>query len=122
MTNENKIFKARHLNNLQKLFKISDVEALKLFNSLRRIECKLNRLYVIYCERQLTSKEEEQIKNLKARATKLLRNIKGLTFNTDPRGYSIKMDDVERKKLQEKKGINLWMDMGGYGIFAPDFN
>jgi len=122
MKKENQIFKQRHLANLAKLFDLTDVATLNLYKSLRRIECKLNRLYAVACEREWTAEEDKTVDRLQERAKKLLNNIDGLKFNADPRGYSIKMDDEKRRKLFEEKGINLYQDWGGYGIFAPDFN
>jgi len=41
---------------------------------------------------------------------------KGIVFfNHDPRGYSLKINEVTAKEY------NIYTDMGGYGIIAPDF-
>lgn len=119
---EQQIFKVRHLENLQKLFNINEGEAVKLFKSLRLIECKLNRLYTTWCERELTEAEDKEIDRLQNRVKKLTNNIEGLKFNADPRGYSIKIDDEVIRAKYRPMGINLYSDWGGYGILAPDFN
>ena len=119
---DNKVFKIRHLENLQKLFNLNQEETHKLFKSLRLIECKLNRLFTVACERNLTEPEEKEIKRLRERVKKLTNNVKGLYFNQDPRGYSIKLETEEAKELRELKNINLYSDWGCYAILAPDFN
>lgn len=39
----------------------------------------------------------------------------GVFVNSDPRGYALKID------YQDARGLNIFRDMGGYGILAPDF-
>jgi uncharacterized protein (UPF0335 family) len=75
----------------------------------------------VACERELFPQEETEITRLKTRAKKLTNNVKGLYFNADPRGYSLKIHDEVNRELRNQ-GINLYSDWGGYGILAPDFN
>jgi len=114
-------FKTRHIENLGKLFNLDYNDAEGLYRSLRRIETKLNRIYEVACERELWPQETEVKTRLKERAKKLTKNANGLIFNSDPRGYSIKIDDQVNRELRNQ-GINLYSDWGGYGILAPDFN
>jgi len=121
MKKENKAFKTNHLKALANLFIVTEAEANRMFGQLRRAECKLNRLFNAACERNLTGHEEAKIEHIKTHIKSITNNVKGLYFNSDPRGYSIKIDDSVNRKLRNK-GVNLYSDWGGYGILAPDFN
>jgi len=121
MTKDNIKFKANHLENLTKLFSCLPAETNRIFGQLRRAECKLNRLYNTACERNLTEDEEANIQHIIQNVKTITNNVKGLYFNSDPRGYAIKIDDKINRQLRYKN-INLYSDWGGYGILAPDFN
>lgn len=41
-----------------------------------------------------------------------------LYINRDPRGYALKIDD----ECKRKYNLEIYTDMGGYGILAPEFN
>jgi len=45
-----------------------------------------------------------------------------LYVNGDPRGYGLKIESEEKKRLFEQDNINIYSDMGGFGILAPDLN
>jgi len=121
MKKENKALKTNHLKALANLFIVTEAEANRMFGQLRRAECKLSRLFNVACERNLTPLEEITINKTKRQVKFITDNVKGLYFNSDPRGYSIKIDNSVNRKLRNK-GVNLHSDWGEYGILAPDFN
>jgi hypothetical protein len=43
-----------------------------------------------------------------------------LYVNGDPRGYGLKIESEEKNRLFEQDKINIFSDMGGYGILAPE--
>lgn len=117
----------RHIATLAKMYNLNGAQAEELFNSLRRLECKLHRLMETACNRELTSKEEKDLERLKQRATLLTAvsasphtPLPGLMFNTDPRGYCIKIKTEQAAALRSI-GVNIHTDWGGYGILAPEF-
>jgi len=105
-----------HGDNLNKLFNtgFGDVELCK---KLRRLEVKADHLSLSYCngDIELDYFEEEKDK-IMLKVDKILnfkeKNIP-VFFNSDPRGYALKIDDSYEH--------NIYRDMGGYGILAPDF-
>lgn len=124
MTNKELKFqeKFKHIQNLAALFNIPESSAITLYSKLRRLELKLNRIFLTACERSLTDKEESSKQSAKKKVKELTGNITGLYINSDPRGYAIKIDDAICRNIRNEKGINLYSDWGGYGILAPDFN
>ncbi len=112
-----------HCNNLATFagidYPVNFYEGLKIYEKLNRLEKKANRLATWSCNTgNDTDKQDEAI--LKA-VKKLLPNLKTVFINGDPRGYSLKIKEDEAKELQQS-GLNIYMDWGGYGILAPDFN
>jgi hypothetical protein len=45
-----------------------------------------------------------------------------LYVNGDPRGYGLKIESEEKNRLYQQENINIYSDMGGYGILAPELN
>jgi len=130
----------KHGENLKIVFALpADTDPVKLCKKLFSIEKKLNRVMCNLCntnnvqgiephyetrngERvwvQLETSEDDQEKlfqSFKTHVIKLLGNRgKTVFFNHDPRGYSMKINEVTAKEY------NIYTDMGGYGIIAPDF-
>lgn len=116
------------------------VRGLRLYEKLIRIEKKMNRIATDQCNGgittaagniiQFTDAEEEktegQWNNLKEKAKKLINSkySKFLHFNSDPRGYSIKLEfskDGNSKAIPEELK-QMHQDFGGFLILAPDFN
>lgn len=44
--------------------------------------------------------------------------LNGFIINSDPRGYTLKIDE----SIVRLENIKLYKDWGGYGILSPDFN
>lgn len=89
----------------------------QLYEQLHRIEIRLNRILTNDCNSGNdtdTSKIEKTVLNLFGG------KLEGFFINADPRGYSLKIKEAQVNKLREQ-GINIYTDMGGYGILAPTF-
>lgn len=109
----------KHGNNLNAIFGTS-IEPVKLCKSLRRLELKANKIATDWCNGD-NGIDSENIDShtepiLKAVA-KILGNKYPIKFNGDARGYALKISD----KIMRDNKLNLYTDMGGYGIICPDF-
>jgi len=126
----------KHGENLKRLFNLpEDMDPVKLCKKLFTLEKQVNQVMCNLCNtnnvqgiepgyigrtwRQEESTEEEQEKCFDKFRSKL-ENIIGkhdfVFLNHDPRGYSLKIkEDTARQN-------NIYTDMGGYGIIAPDFS
>jgi len=121
MKKESKERQLKHLFALQRLTGISDIlEVSRLQDQLRRHELRYHRLSENYCNGVIDSDKFERLTdNIEKKVKELLPDVEGLKFNSDPRGYSLKISDsVMREKYQN---IGLETDFGGYGILSPDF-
>lgn len=95
----------------------------ELCKKLHRLESKVHRWNEDCCNGLIDNEELEDKKH--EAFLKSLDNI--LQFrshnipvfiNGDPRGYALKIDD----DFMRENNIDLYRDMGGYGILAPDFD
>ena len=112
----------KHGNNLNAIFN-TGIEPVTLCKKLRVIDNKINALCVIECN---TGRDmDTQIDRLFLSAQNiLLKNIdkesplfSALIVNTDPRGYALKIAE----RYTHANNLAIYIDMGGYGIIAPDF-
>jgi len=97
-----------------------DEDPIKLCKKLRRLENKANRIMIDYCNGDINYDEVENfcLYWLKPRLIKIFgeKGYKSIYVNQDPRGYTLKANETESKK------INGYKDWGGYFILAPDFS
>jgi hypothetical protein len=106
----------RHLENLALIANCSEWEALKIYEKLRRIELKANRLATMECNGEIEG-DENRDEKIKKSVLKLLPGLQGFFLNGDPRGYSLKIKEDVTKLTYP----SLCTDWGGYGILAPEF-
>lgn len=92
-----------------------------LCRKLRRVEAVAHKLAEDCCN--WLSMESDEHKNREAKILYRLSQILGsrwsgppVHLNMDPRGYALKIDDA----YMRDHNIQLYRDMGGYGIIAPD--
>ena len=105
-----------HGANLNKLFN-TELGNIELCKKLRKLENKADHLSLEYCNGNIELDYFEVEKDkMMLKVDKILhfkeKNIP-VFFNSDPRGYALKIDDSYEH--------NIYRDMGGYGILAPDF-
>jgi hypothetical protein len=89
---------------------------------LRRLEVKSTNLAIQYCNGDIEeNKFEFEMSKIEKKLDQLT-NYKykkiPISYNGDPRGYILKIDDEFCKKYQ----IDIEKDAGGYGLIAPNFN
>lgn len=113
----------KHGEQLKAIFKLpAETEPIKLCKSLRRLETKASRVATNWCNGDIT---EEEFFNEKGKILMGLQKIIGqgleptVFFNSDPRGYAIKIDD--KWCIENRQSFPIYTDWGGYGIIAPDF-
>jgi len=109
----------RHGLNLCRVFRLdrsSGLGPIVLYETLHRIEARAHTLNEKECNGEPTPEgwEERVLKKLNDLLDYKDIGLRVL-INGDPRGYALKIDDQQSKKL------NIYRDMGGYGILAPDF-
>jgi len=113
----------RHGEKLLKLFpNAKQQDPVKLCKSLRRYEGKAERVTVALCNGDMALEEGDcQLQKLHYKVRLLLggngAETRWIFINQDPRGYALKIDSDD-SKIQE---FDLYRDLGGYGILAPDF-
>jgi len=96
-------------------------EGAQAYAYFRRIEERLHRYAEIACERSLSQTEERLILNLLGQVERLLgKREKVWFYNTDPRGYALKISDAYMRTRADIPR-EFPRDIGGYGIIAPDF-
>ena len=109
----------KHGQTLIDYFGINE-DPVKLCLTLRRLETKANRVMVDYCNGDLDGPEVERfcLDYLKPRLVKIFgkNGYKSIYINRDPRGYTLKVNEIESKR------INGYKDWGGYFIIAPDLS
>tara|TARA_R100000654_G_scaffold5630_1_gene15572 strand:- start:72 stop:401 length:330 start_codon:yes stop_codon:yes gene_type:complete len=100
-----------------------DIDPVKLCKRLLRLETKAHKLAVDYCNgdiydddyghetSKILTKVETILNNNYLRANNII------FMNGDARGYALKIDD----EYIRNNNFNIYRDMGGYGIIAPDF-
>ena len=100
-------------------------EGERVYEKLARIESKLNNLATRECNGDI---EDENAQPVYDRAKKTinellprLKDFGGFFFNGDPRGYTLKVKDEVKEKINGATGFRMFSDFGGYGILAPEF-
>lgn len=116
----------KHYGSLEKLASLCGIpnpDGKKLSLKLFKIEQEMNKAAVDYCNGEMhhvTYKLKQDI-NLQRVETLFNNNLKGFFINSDPRGYSLKIqDDIFRAEYREQTGLT--SDWGGYGILSPDLS
>lgn len=110
-----------HLNNLKLIFDKPELNTQSLLE-LTVIEHDLGGLNVQLCNGDIEQEAYEALKKeIAERAFKILGKKPFLNFNGDPRGYALKIDnDYLYKAMTLFPEINIYRDMGGYGIVMPE--
>jgi len=114
----------KHGENLNAIFN-TGLEPVTLCKKLRRLEAKAHRLATDYCngENGVTTD------NWESKCAPIIKQVKStlkcaddcpIFINGDARGYALKIKASHVRALQTS-GKNIYTDMGGYGILAPDF-
>ena len=124
----------KHGNNLKAIFNI-DIDPVKLCKRLRQLEAKIYKIVMDY------SNDENGVnsENIETLCTPIMQKVYDLLnngkynddrphqkkvpifFNTDPRGYALKINDSYARLLRDNNKP-IYTDWGGYGILAPDFS
>lgn len=104
-----------------------------LCKKLRRIETSLAHPLTDYCNG--TFRDDDEGTKMDALCEKAInkavtllgmtdgeQTTTGIHVNRDPRGYALKLSDDWRREVFDKRGINIYSDLGGYAILAPDLN
>lgn len=115
----------RHAAALAELFPNATKSGLDLCRALRRIEAKVSRSSVAYCNGELDGEDWEKIKEVTVHVvTSILvpspDRAAALRINGDPRGYELKLDDAFTREHNRTAKTPIHTDWGGYGILAPD--
>lgn len=111
----------KHGNDLIAIFPSCEFEPIELCKKLRRLENKLDRINTDYCNGTISEEDQEALEYeiiLKLRKVLNSKCEYPFYFNRDPRGYAIKLDD----DYVRDNNIQIYRDMGGYGIIAPDLS
>lgn len=111
----------RHGNNLNKIFK-TDMNPVVLCRKLFSLEKKMRRATVDDTNGDIDSKELSKIEKSTLDAVDAILGYKAkkipVFVNDEPRGYALKIDN----DWVQKNNVNIYTDMGGYGVLAPDFS
>jgi len=105
-----------HGNNLKNLFKLDNsVDSVKLCKSLFKLENQAQKLALEYCN--YGNLDNSAVESILKKAGVLLNitDTNQIFFNSDARGYALKISDNFCKDKE------IFKDWGGYGILAPDF-
>ena len=108
----------QHGQRLNNLFN-TDLDNVALCKKLFRLENRAHRYAVRYCNGHIDHDHYESASSIIAeKVSSILGTDKSNIFiNGDPRGYAIKFTT----EFTNDNIDNMWRDMGGYGIVAPDF-
>jgi len=116
----------KHGENLNAIFN-TGLEPLVLCKKLRRLENKAHKLALDYCNGENGVNTE----NWEIKQAPILAAVRKILFskgfdnsplqwsifiNGDARGYALKIKD----SVVRNRNLNIYCDMGGYGILAPD--
>jgi len=109
----------KHGKNLNVIFK-TGIDPVTLCKKLRRLELKAERAAENLCNGTELEESEAKMESVKKSLKKIIGTEHGLRvfINRDPRGYALKIDDEDMRE----KALSLHMDLGGYGILAPEIN
>jgi|14_taG_2_1085336.scaffolds.fasta_scaffold54608_3 hypothetical protein len=107
-----------HINNINNIFN-TDIDSYDydLLLELEEYAHTKAEEFCEYYEEAWVEAEEEYILNKLFKILNVAHN-KNVFWNRDPRGYALKIEDdyIRNNKL------DIWRDMGGYGIIAPVIN
>ena len=95
------------------------------YKELKELDNKVHSFNEHLCSYEISEIEEEETHNyFFEELLKIVgkENKEKVFLNGDPRGYSLKIPYEIRNKFWDTNRINIYGDMGGYGILAPDFN
>ena len=95
------------------------------YKELKALDEKIHWINVNRCSEEISEIEQEETENyFFEELLKIVgkENKEKVFLNGDPRGYSLKIPYEIRNKFWDTNRINIYGDMGGYGILAPDFN
>ena len=108
----------QHGQRLNNLFD-TKIDNIALCKKLLRLENKAHRLATKYCNGEIDYPTWSMEKSsIHYKVGKILHNNwHNIFINEDPRGYAIKFT----YSFSQSNIKNMWRDMGGYGIVAPDF-
>ena len=108
----------QHGQRLNNLFS-TGIDNIALCKKLYRLENKAHQLAESYCNGYIQYDEFEKITDelVEKVASILGTDLDIYMINGDPRGYAIKFTT----QFTNDNINNMWRDMGGYGIVAPDF-
>jgi len=117
-----------HGFNLKRLFdlpsRLGEIGPAQLYKEIKAIENLAHR----YAEQECNGETDLTEEQSDARDKRILDRLDKLTgfrekgipvfINSDPRGYALK---IESEYIAENN-IDIYRDLGGYGILAPDFD
>jgi len=105
----------QRLNNLFN----TDLDNIALCKKLFRLENKAHQLAEAYCNGYIEYDEYDETsdKLIEKVASILGTDENNIFFNGDARGYAIKFTT----EFTNDNIKDMWRDLGGYGIVAPDF-
>ena len=108
----------QHGQRLNNLFN-TGIENVELCKKLFRLENRVHRLAEDYCNGYIQYDEfDKDSDNLMQEVASILNTEESNLFiNGAPRGYAIKFN----QEFTNKNIKNMYRDLGGYGIVAPDF-
>jgi len=116
----------KHYLSLEKLAilcGLTDPDGKKLSLKLLKIEKEMSKAATQYCNGEIDHlyyRLKHDI-NLQRIETLFNHKLKGFFINSDPRGYSLKIqDDIFKTDYREQTGLQ--SDFGGYGILSPDLS
>ena len=117
-----------HNAELAKRYGINEIDSFR--RAARRYECQLNRLYLLKCDNErLCNWAENEAEKVEASARRNLAKycknhrlfIRELFFNSDPRGYALKLE-IEHNKVSRNFLCKVDRDWGHYVIIAPELS
>ena len=95
------------------------------YKELKALDEKVHSFNENCCSYEISEIEQEETQNyFFEELLKIVgkENKDKVFLNGDPRGYSLKIPYELTRKFWDTNKINIYRDMGGYGILAPDFN
>jgi hypothetical protein len=114
----------RHYKTLEQLAiacGINKPNGKKLSNELRKVENVMHKMAEKWCNGTVEESIYDDFETFTIENVQTIfnHNLQGFFVNSDPRGYSLKIEEGQTKKLAAQ-GISLHRDWGGYGILSPE--